>query len=162
MISFSKSSKEYYKFEESRLRETSWSSGIKDLLGFLENLSKHAWLYEPEQKTDKLDFKIRRDNLSILRGGEELLKLRINPTKGDPRKGELDVFIDTPSDEMAFDNVDVHKSEGIYSYGKIVACTWHGCYINHGQMFPVINLRGFRKTNQSKCLYTINTILFCV
>ena len=24
------------------------------------------------------------------------------------------------------------------------------------------DLRGFRKTNQSKCLYTINTILFCV
>lgn len=132
---------EFYKINESTMRETSWSSGMKGLSRFLENLLKHAWLYEPDQKLDKLNIKIKKDRLSIQRGDDELVKLRISPTKDDPKGGELDVMIDAPFD-MVFDMVDVHQPDKIHKYEKMVcACTWHGCYINQGRMLPKINLK---------------------
>ncbi len=131
---------EYYKSEESRMRETSWSSGIKSLLGLLKYLSMHVRLLK--QDSDILRFQVKGKDLFIYRGGDKLIELTIKPKKHDPNKGELDVFIDAPSG-INFNKVQIHQPNEVLSYNNVHLCSWHGFYQekNNDLLLPLINLK---------------------
>jgi hypothetical protein len=121
-------------------KKLSWYSGIKNFLNLLNYIVKHTQLLE--QKSNLLTFQVRGKNLLVYRGDDRLIEIEVKPTKYDPQRGELDIFINAVSG-INFKNGFVHQPKGVLVYNDIHLCSWHGFYKENGSdlMYPLINLK---------------------
>jgi hypothetical protein len=88
----------------------------------LELQKKHALYIVRSSDTHPIKLVVEKDG-SV---HDYLIKLKVKPIpKGDPQDAEIDVLMNAPSD-IEFDDVQIYRQEGLKSYPRVHACSWHG------------------------------------